>query len=274
MVDLASATQAASGQSSATSTQKLADDMDTFILMLTTQLQNQDPLDPQDSSEFTNQLVQFANVEQQIEQNENLENLIAVQLANLTAASASYIDRIVQAQSNQLPLQDGFAKFSYSLSGETGSTAIVIRDLTDNIVYSEVGQTSKGTHFVEWDGKDQFGNQLPDSIYKLEVTTINKQGAEEDVQSYTTVFGKVTALANDPASGDMLVALGDAIVPMQNVVAVRSDYGQTLDPDSELPGAPPPPADDAGGGDDAGNDGAEDVSDITDELPPEEPEDT
>ncbi|MCK5042335.1 MAG: hypothetical protein KAR62_08565, partial [Sphingomonadales bacterium] len=53
----------------------LGGDFNTFLSLLTTQLQYQDPLDPLDSNEFTNQLVQFTSVEQEIKSNENLENI-------------------------------------------------------------------------------------------------------------------------------------------------------------------------------------------------------
>ena len=64
------------------SAQTLSADMDTFLTLLTTQLQYQDPLDPMDASEYTNQLVQYSNVEQAIQTNSKLDNLLNLSIYN------------------------------------------------------------------------------------------------------------------------------------------------------------------------------------------------
>jgi len=60
-------------QKTTASKASLSQDFDDFLQLLTTQLQNQDPLNPMDSNEFTNQLVQFSQVEQQINSNQKLD---------------------------------------------------------------------------------------------------------------------------------------------------------------------------------------------------------
>ena len=73
------------------STVKLADDFQQFLTLLTTQLQNQDPLSPMDSTEFTNQLVQFAQVEQSINSNQKLDDLVALQLSSISSVALGYV---------------------------------------------------------------------------------------------------------------------------------------------------------------------------------------
>src|ERR1700675_2201733 len=63
----------------AVGSQQLAGNFDTFLKLLTTQLQNQDPLSPLDTNQFTQQLVEFASVEQQVNMNSNLQTLISMQ---------------------------------------------------------------------------------------------------------------------------------------------------------------------------------------------------
>ena len=63
--------------------QTLSADMNTFLTMLTTQLQYQDPLDPMDATEYTNQLVQYSNVEQAIQTNTKLDQLLSLSIHNL-----------------------------------------------------------------------------------------------------------------------------------------------------------------------------------------------
>ena len=85
MTDLSSIiTSVNSGVSKGTNAaQTLSADMDTFLTLLTTQLQYQDPLDPMDASEYTNQLVQYSNVEQAIQTNTKLDNLLNLSIYNL-----------------------------------------------------------------------------------------------------------------------------------------------------------------------------------------------
>ena len=69
----------------------LAEDFDQFLILLTTQLQNQDPLNPMDSTEFTNQLVQFSQVEQAINQNQKLDDLVSLQLGSVSSVALGYV---------------------------------------------------------------------------------------------------------------------------------------------------------------------------------------
>ena len=77
----------------------LADNFDTFLTLLTTQMQNQDPLAPLDSTEFTNQLVQFSSVEQQIKTNESITSLVAASNASTGASLSGYLGQTAQLNS-------------------------------------------------------------------------------------------------------------------------------------------------------------------------------
>ena len=103
----------------------LAGDLDSFLLLLTTQLQNQDPLSPLEPTEFTGQLVQFASVEQQIATNSTMEDLLAVQNASLAASVVGFIGTTVEATGSTLPLQEGEANFSYTLASNTKAQSLL-----------------------------------------------------------------------------------------------------------------------------------------------------
>src|SRR5271154_1591718 len=77
--------------------QQLSGNMNTFLTLLTTQLQHQDPLSPMDSTQFTQQLVEYSQVEQQINTNTNLTNLISLQQTNSGAAAVGYLGKEVTA---------------------------------------------------------------------------------------------------------------------------------------------------------------------------------
>src|ERR1700744_3366520 len=99
----------------ATSQVKLSSDLNSFLTLLTSQLQNQDPLSPMDSTQFTNQLVQFSQVEQQININSNLASLISLTQQSIASNAVNYIGKTIEGPSNNAPLTDGELKASYNI---------------------------------------------------------------------------------------------------------------------------------------------------------------
>lgn len=209
------------GTTTNTASQNLSADMNTFLTLLTTQLKYQDPLDPMDTAEFTNQLVQYSSVEQAIQTNEKLDNLLSMNIANLGAQAVSYIGKVAQVMGNVMPLESGKAKATYTLDKNVVSATIVVKDMNGNIVYSEQGKVTSGTHEFTWDGKDANGNQLEDGAYKIEVSTKVASG-ETAANVVTTVFGRVTGVASD--SSGVYVGLGDAVTAaLGDILTVRND---------------------------------------------------
>jgi flagellar basal-body rod modification protein FlgD len=197
---------------------KLAKDLNSFLTLLTSQLKNQDPLSPMDSTEFTNQLVQFAQVEQQINSNESLTNLIGLSQQNIITNAVNYMGKTVEANSNKVPLQDGHAKMAYGLESEAQNVAIVIRNSGGQIVYSTTGEKTAGVHPLEWDGKDSTGKQLPDGTYEIQVTALSKD--DTPVNTYTTAFGKVTGVTTK--DGKTLVVMDKLGVPIDKILSVTA----------------------------------------------------
>ncbi len=187
---------------SATSATTLGSNFNTFLNMLTTQLKHQDPLSPMDSTQFTNQLVQFSMVEQQINANSNLEKLITLQTSSQTAQSVSYLGQTVEVSGSTLPLQGGAAKFSYTLPAAASTCEVQIRDSSGNLVYKTNGDTSMGTHELGWDGTDTSGKTQSDGLYTVSVIASGKDGAS--LSPTTTVFGQVTKIVNDATNGATL----------------------------------------------------------------------
>ncbi len=170
----------------------LADNFNTFLILLTTQLKNQDPLSPMDSSEFTQQLVQFSSVEQQIHANKNLENLIALQKAGAGAAAVGYIGREVTAETDTAALKDGHASWSYALDGNAEETSILIKDQTGKVVATRSGETGIGKHVFTWDGLNNMGQPMPDGAYTVEMSASAAGGTPVTV--VTGITGIVTGV--------------------------------------------------------------------------------
>ncbi|MGB1026099.1 MAG: flagellar hook assembly protein FlgD, partial [Rhodospirillaceae bacterium] len=217
MVDAVSSITASTGTTnSETSKAKLAEDLDTFLTLLTSQLQNQDPLSPMDSTEFTNQLVQFAQVEQQIYMNENLEDQLTVAMGTQQALGVSYIGQYVEAESSRVALQDGEAVFTYGVGGgEAAQVNVVLYDENGSLVKSFDGEVTAGLHKIYWDGTDFSGNDLPDGTYTISVTAT--QRGEEAVETYTTSVGKVTGVASGD-DGSVTLAMDGVGVTLDKVL--------------------------------------------------------
>lgn len=201
---------------SGTSMSKLAENFDQFLTLLTTQLKNQDPLSPMDSAEFTNQLVQFAGVEQQINTNKNLESLLTMQKSSQVMSALSLMGKKVEVTGNNVPLQDKSATFVYTLPKAAAQTVYTISDSSGRTVYTGTGDSTVGRHEYTWNGKSSSGVQLPDGSYSLRVVAVDAAGKQ--IQASTWTIGKVTGVESG-AKGAVL-NLGGTLVPMDRLSAV------------------------------------------------------
>ena len=187
-----------------------------FLILLTTQLQNQDPLAPMDSNEFTAQLVRFTQVEQAIAQNKNLENLAAVTQASQAAAAVSYLGTRVEATGDTNELTADGAEWTYTVPADTAETHILIRNAQGQIVFTGQGETSPGKQSYEWDGNAQNGTALPPGLYQISVTVVAEGGGSSVAK--TGVLGTVTSV--ETVDGTYVLSLGQAKVPFDSVIAV------------------------------------------------------
>ena len=204
--------------------QSLANDFDNFLTMLTTQLQHQDPLSPLDSTEFTNQLVQFSQLEQQINQSEKLDNLIAKQQSAETAAALGYLGNEVEVISPVTVLTNGEARFAYTLPKGAVKTSIAILDESGSVVRTFDGETAAGRHDVTWDGTNDQGVTLPDGAYTIAVSAANE---EDTPLTDLTVYSRGVADGIVTEDGITYLRVGNVNVPLDRVVAVTPDSSST-----------------------------------------------
>ena len=209
------------GTTTTNSSQTLSSDMNTFLTLLTTQLQYQDPLDPMDASEYTNQLVQYSSVEQAIQTNEKLDNLLSLSVYNLGVQATGYVGKTVQVLGDMMPLDGGVSKATYTLSKNVQECTILIKNSEGKTVFATQGGTSAGAHDFIWDGKDAAGNQLPDGVYQISVSTSVPNG-ESEASVTSTVYGKVTGVASD--ENGIYLGLGNAVTAtLDNVLTSRDE---------------------------------------------------
>lgn len=193
----------------------LADDFSQFLTLLTTQLQNQDPLSPLDSNEFTQQLVQFSQVEQAINTNTKLDDLVLLQIDNATTAALDYIGLDASYISSEIPLQQGQpSTIRYSLDGNAAISVINIFSEDGTLVFSADAETTSGTHEFEWNGRDLVNEELPSGTYSVRVDTLDAN--ENVIDTTTVVTGRVHGI--EQQDGIVYALIGDRAVPTSTIL--------------------------------------------------------
>lgn len=184
----------------------LTENYDTFLVLLTAQLQNQDPLAPMDSTQFTQQLVQFSQVEQQIQTNDQLSGLVKQYQASSAGAALSYLGKDALIAANNTPLMGGSATWAYNLEDAADSVKISIRNANNVEVFSADGVRSVGDHAFTWDGKMTNGQTAPDGVYKMVITAKDTDG--EAMTPTITVRENIRGVDFSGASPQVITASG------------------------------------------------------------------
>jgi len=213
---------------------------DDFLRMLIAQLENQDPLSPQDPTEFTAQLATFSNLEQQVAIRQGIDELVEAQrpadgpsatdqlLRSLTATSM--VGRDVVAAVPQFPVTGDEGEptpLRFDLASAAPDVRVEIRDargflvrvISDDEIAPDNLALAQGMQTVGWDRKDQGGREVPPGVYRLDVVA---QAAGRPVPVQPFLEGRVTGagMGEEP-----LLYVGDVAVPLSSVVEVRESRG-------------------------------------------------
>ena len=190
---IASAQSAAAASTSSTGVDKstIAGNFQTFLTLLTTQLKNQNPLDPLDTNQFTQQLVQFAQVEQQLKQNDQLATLISLEKSAAATTALAYVGQTVAVNGQTAALKSGQATWTLQVPKPANAT-VTITSSTGQNVYTGSYSMGAGTQNFTWDGKDNSGVQWPDGNYTISVTA--KDASGQSVAIPTEVQGLVDSV--------------------------------------------------------------------------------
>lgn len=200
----------------------LSQNYTSFLKMLTTQLQNQDPTKPMDANEMTNQLVQYANVEQNISTNTKLDKLITLQQQGTSSTNLAYLGRTIIYKGDEFSYTDTTksATLSYELESSAKKVRVDILDSKDRIIRSMDGETSAGTkHIVTWDGKDASGNTVQAGTYRINIAPTAQQ-ADTTIKATTYTFGTVSGVQYDK-SGEMQLIANELAIPVSDITSVH-----------------------------------------------------
>lgn len=192
---------------------------DTFLKLLSVQLQYQDPLQPMDSMQFVTQLAQFSQVEKSVNMDKTLGTLTQYMASINNYSAAGLIGKDVQVEGRSVPLREETpAILNYQLGGDAREVMIQISDEAGNVVRTiRAGAQPAGMQNVTWNGLDEQGNHLPDGTYTYEVSAADVAGAPVQAQTYTN--GQVTGVTFENSIAYLMV--NGARVPASGVLRIN-----------------------------------------------------
>jgi flagellar basal-body rod modification protein FlgD len=160
-----------------------------------------------DTNEFTNQLVMFAQVEQQIATNTNLESLLDINRTSQITTIAPLVGKRVEIDGPDLALQDGAGQFAFNNGNGHSTGRIVITDASGRIVRDQQVAMNRGQNLLEWDGRDSSGARVPDGAYKVSVRAILPNRQEETLAATT----RATVTAAERSGDGFVLLLGQGL---------------------------------------------------------------
>jgi flagellar basal-body rod modification protein FlgD len=200
-----------------TSNAQIQSEFNTFLTLLTTELQNQDPSSPLDTNQFTSQLVQFSQLEQTLDTNSDLSTLISGQQTGQMATAIGYIGQTVETSGGNFVL-DGTDDdpLNYTLASSAQSATINILNSSGQTIAQIPGSGNAGPNTVNYNGTFPGQPTLPAGQYTFTVTATDANG--NAVQATTTTTGTVTGV--DSTNGTVNLNIGNLVVPESQVIQI------------------------------------------------------
>jgi flagellar basal-body rod modification protein FlgD len=177
---------------STTADSTLAGNFQTFLTLLTTQLQNQNPLDPLDTNQFTQQLVQFAGVEQQLKTNDQLTSLVSLQQTAQSTQALGFVGKTAVVDGATTKLTNSAATWTLGVASNSNVAITIANSTGQNVFSGNYSVTAGANQAFSWDGKGNDGTQWPDGKYTLTATALDASGSPVAVS--TQIQGVVNSV--------------------------------------------------------------------------------
>lgn len=220
------------GQSSSSGQASIADNFDTFLTLLTTQLRHQNPLDPLDMNQFTQQLVQFSEVEQSVKLNKKIEQMVQLSAANAINGAVSFIGKEVTTSGTSAQLRDGRASWTVTLAQNSPSTTFVVKNAEGVPVFTQTGPAPGGSNVFNWDGKTDTGVLAQEGQYTLEIIAQDDNG--KSIEATTAASGVVDGV--DMSGDEPMLLVSGWRVPLSDIISINTPPPSTPgEPDPEQP---------------------------------------
>jgi flagellar basal-body rod modification protein FlgD len=171
-VSSAASSSASTTTSTGVDNTMIASNFTTFLQLLTAQLQNQNPLDPLDTNQFTQQLVQFAQVEQQMKSNDQLTSLVALEKSAASTTALAFVGATVVVDGSTVQLDSSGANWTFNVT-KPATASVTIKDSTGQTAYSGSFAVNPGSQNFTWDGRGNDGTVWPAGAYTMTATALD-----------------------------------------------------------------------------------------------------
>jgi flagellar basal-body rod modification protein FlgD len=195
--------------------QMIAGNFQLFLQLLTTQLKNQDPTSPLDTNQFTQQLVQFASVEQQLKTNTNLDAIVALNKSQQATSALNFVGASVVADGASTEYKDGVAVWNVT-SPSVAAADISVLDSNGNTVWTDKQTLAQGIQSYAWNGRTSTGQLAPEGSYTIQINALDSTGTP--VKTSTDFSGTVTGV--DLTGNQPLLLVGSTYLTIQQIKGV------------------------------------------------------
>lgn len=202
-----------------TARQTLAGNFDTFLKLLTTQLKQQDPLQPMDATTYTSQLVQYASVEQAIATNTKLEELNGLARISSTATALSLIGRDVTAATDQIRLnEEGDGTVTYRLPAAAETVQVSLLDAQGKTVWTGAAGKAAGENTLAWNGIGTDGQRAAAGAYRVKIDAKTSDGSVLTAEQFRR--GRVEGV--ETQGGDLQLRIDGVMAPLSAITDIRA----------------------------------------------------
>jgi flagellar basal-body rod modification protein FlgD len=213
-----SSSSSSAAAANALASQQIAGNFQSFLTLLTTQLQNQNPLDPLDTNQFTQQLVEFAGVQQQLNTNDSLATLVSLQQTAQSTQALGFVGKTAVVNGNTAALTNSTATWELSVPSAS-NVSISIANSTGQAVFTGTFSVAAGNNQpFTWNGQSNDGTQLPDGNYTMTATA--KDSANNSVAVTTQIQGVVSSV--DLTQSPPLLTIGGKTFTVNQIQSIAN----------------------------------------------------
>lgn len=221
MTTVAGTTNTSSNTATTSSSKTSALGQDQFLTLLVAQLQNQDPLNPADATEFTSQLAQYSQLEQLFNLNDSMEQLATAQNNSERLSALTLIGQDVVVENSEFTLGKESVEIGYKVDGTVTDVDLLIKNSDGKTVATlSASDLSEGNHFLTWDGKNSSGTALDPGTYSIQISAKNGTTASASVSPL--VRSEVTGIDLSGSEAKIVTALGEYAIS-----AIHGAYDST-----------------------------------------------
>jgi flagellar basal-body rod modification protein FlgD len=214
----ASSSSSSAAGTNALASQQIAGNFQSFLQLLTTQLQNQNPLDPLDTNQFTQQLVEFAGVQQQLNTNSQLTTLVSLQQTAQSTQALTFVGKTAVVKGDTAAVTNSTATWDLNVASNSTLNISIANSSGQTVFTGQYSANAGNNQPFTWNGKGTDGTQWPDGQYKLTATATD--GSGNSVGVTTAVQGVVSSV--DLTQSPPLLTIGGQTYTVSQIQSIAN----------------------------------------------------